>query len=129
MPQKRLYIANLSNGETMEIEAISGPKAMVIAQATAPDDVEVKSVVTEVPVGTGKDWGRTADHVTDLLDGFPTVCGECGANVKHSATKTVSRKIPYPAGTVIYFGMPTTEEMRVCQTHEVVTNWPKRESK
>jgi len=65
------------------------------------------------------------DHVTDFLDRYPTVCGECHAEVKHSDTKIVSRPKPYPKGTRIVFGMPTTEEMRVCNSHEVVTNWPK----
>lgn len=111
---RHTYTANLSNGETLTVEAVSGPKAIQLASQRAPEGVSVRSVVKEIPMA-------------DVLDRYPTVCGECGVNTKHSLTKIVSREIPYPAGTVIFFGMPTTEEMRVCQTHEVVTNWPKRD--
>ncbi len=65
------------------------------------------------------------DNVTEFLDRYPTICGECHASVKHSDTKVVERVKPYPAGTRIVFGMPTHEQMRVCKSHEVVTNWPK----
>lgn len=115
---KRTYSALLSNGERIQVQAATGPKAIIAAQALVPEGVEVKSVVTEIPV---------SEHVTEMLDRYPTVCGECGANVKHSTTKLVSRPKPYPAGTRVVFGMPTREEMRVCSTHpdDQITNWPK----
>lgn len=125
---KKTYSALLSNGERINVEAVSGPKAIIAAKAAAPEGVGVKSVTIEVPVGTGKNWG-IEPSVAELLDRTPVVCGECGQGVKHSETKIVSREIPYPKGTVIFFGMPIQEEMRVCATHEVVTNWPKRQGR
>lgn len=67
------------------------------------------------------------DPIIDYLDRYPTICGECGASTKHSLTKIVSRPKPYPAGTRVVVGMPTTEEMRVCNSHDeaTITNWPK----
>lgn len=125
MPKSK-YTVNLSEGESLTVEATSGPKAIIAAQALVPEGVEVRSVFKEVPVGHGKNWG-IEPSAAELLDRYPTICGECGANVKHSTTKVVSRPKPYPAGTRVMFGMPTTEEMRVCSTHpdDQITNWPK----
>lgn len=51
---KSTYTANLSNGQSLQVEAVSGPKAVIAAQALAPEGVEVRSVFKEVPVGHGK---------------------------------------------------------------------------
>lgn len=65
------------------------------------------------------------DPTTEFLDQFPTICGECHASVKHSDTKIVERERPLKPGQKLFQGMITHEQLRVCKTHEVVTNWPK----
>lgn len=128
MPKSK-YTVNLSEGESLTVEAVSGPKAIIAAQALVPEGVEVRSVFKVVPVGHGKAWGRpvTDPVVSELLNRYPVICGQCNASVMHDETKIVSRPKPYPAGTKVMFGMMLTEEMRVCSTHpdDQITNWPK----
>lgn len=126
MPKSK-YTANLSNGESITVEAVSGPKAILAAEAATPEGIEVRSVFKEVPVGHGKAWGRSTSDpvVAAILDAHPVICSECSASVPFADTKIVTRERPLRPGQRVFHGQATHEEMRVCNTHDVVTNWPK----
>ena len=55
-----------------------------------------------------------------------TTCGECRKTVVYGETKIVSRPTPRKPGAKVYYGMTTTQEMRVCNTHPDtgLTGWP-----
>jgi hypothetical protein len=65
----------------------------------------------------------------DDINRMMTTCGssDCRKTVTYGESKVVSRPYPYKPGTKIFYGMPTTEEIRVCQGHkDADVKWPER---
>lgn len=66
------------------------------------------------------------------IDRMLTTCGStaCRKTVSYGESKVVQRPYPYKPGTKIFYGMATTEEIRVCASHpadQVV--WPERDDR
>lgn len=71
----------------------------------------------------------TVPFSTSDIDRMLTTCGStsCRKTVSYGQSKIVSRPYPYKPGTKVFYGMMTTEEIRVCKEHgEAEVTWPER---